>query len=121
MGIVVGNVAYSPDSVADYTMMLMLMAVRNAKSIMRSVEKHDFRLDSVRGKVLSDMTVGVVGTGRIGKAVIERLRGFGCHVLAYDRSQKIEANYEKEKVSPGLIKRPFSVFAASFRLNTLFF
>lgn len=93
MGIAVGNVAYSPDSVADYTIMLMLMAVRSAKSIMRSVEKHDFRLDSVRGQVLRDMTVGVVGTGQIGKAVMERLRGFGCHVLAYDRSRKIEADY----------------------------
>jgi D-specific alpha-keto acid dehydrogenase len=93
LGIAVGNVTYSPDSVADYTVMLMLMAVRNAKSMMRSVEKHDFRLDSVRGKVLSDMTVGVVGTGCIGKAVIERLRGFGCRVLAYSRSQNIAANY----------------------------
>src|SRR5690606_19347573 len=93
MGITVGNVTYSPDSVADYTMMLMLMAVRNTKSIVRSVEKHDFRLDSVRGKVLSDMTVGVVGTGHIGKAVIERLRGFGCKVLAYSRSRSIETNY----------------------------
>jgi D-specific alpha-keto acid dehydrogenase len=93
MGIAVGNVAYSPDSVADYTLMLMLMAIRNAKSIVRSVEKHDFRLDSVRGKALRDMTVGVLGTGHIGKAVIERLRGFGCRVLAYDHSPKIAANY----------------------------
>lgn len=93
MGIAVGHVAYSPDSVADYTVMLMLMAIRNAKSTERSVEKHDFRQDSVRGKVLRDMTVGVLGTGQIGKAVMERLRGFGCHVLAYDRSQKAEANY----------------------------
>ncbi len=70
MGITVDNVAYSPDSVADYTMMLILMAVRNVKSIVRSVEKHDFRLDSDRGKVLSDMTVGVVGTGQIGKRLL---------------------------------------------------
>ncbi|MGG1516921.1 D-lactate dehydrogenase VanH [Paenibacillus oryzisoli] len=93
LGIAVGNVAYSPDSVADFTIMLMLMAVRNVTSIVRSVEQDDFRLDSVRGKVLRDMTVGVLGTGQIGQAVIERLHGFGCHVLAYDRSQKIEANY----------------------------
>lgn len=93
MGITVGNVAYSPDSVADYTLMLMLMAIRGAKSIVRSVEKYDFRLDSIRGKELRDMTVGVLGTGRIGKAVIERLQGFGCHVLAYDSGQKITADY----------------------------
>jgi len=92
MGIVIGNVTYSPDSVADYTLMLMLMAIRNAKSIVRAVEKYDFKLDSVRGKELRDMTVGVMGTGRIGKAVIERLRGFGCHVLAHDRGRKITAD-----------------------------
>ncbi|MDU9053660.1 MAG: NAD(P)-dependent oxidoreductase, partial [Clostridioides difficile] len=34
-----------------------------------------------------------VGTGQIGKAVIERLRGFGCKVLAYSRSRSIEVNY----------------------------
>jgi D-specific alpha-keto acid dehydrogenase len=84
MGIAVGNTAYSPDSVADYTIMLMLMAVRNAKSVVRSVQKNDFRLNSVRGHVLRNMTVGVLGAGRIGAAVIGRLRGFGCTVLAYD-------------------------------------
>lgn len=93
IGIAIGNVAYSPDSVADYTLMLMLMAIRNAKTIVRCAEKYDFRLNNVRGQELRDMTVGVVGTGHIGKAVIQRLQGFGCHVLAYDRSQKITADY----------------------------
>jgi len=93
MGIAVGNVAYSPDSVADYTIMLMLMAVRNAKSIVSSVEKNDFRLNSIRSKELRDMTVGVLGTGHIGKAVIERLGGFGCHVLAYDSNREAMADY----------------------------
>ena len=86
VGICVGNVAYSPDSVADYTLMLMLMAVRNAKSIIRRADAHDYRLHDVRGKELRDLTVGVVGTGRIGTAVMDRLRGFGCRMLAYDNS-----------------------------------
>ncbi|MDR2295804.1 MAG: D-lactate dehydrogenase VanH [Clostridiales Family XIII bacterium] len=93
MGIAVGNAAYSPGSVADYTMMLMLIAVRGAKSIVSSAEKNDFRLDIARGKELRDMTVGVIGTGHIGKAVIERLQGFGCHVLAYGRSKEVTADY----------------------------
>jgi D-specific alpha-keto acid dehydrogenase len=38
----------------------------------------------VRGRELRDLTVGVIGTGRIGAAVIERLRGFGCRILAHD-------------------------------------
>lgn len=84
IGILVQNVSYSPDSVADYTLMLMLMAVRDAKGIVRRTDAHDYRLSDVRGKELRDLTVGVIGTGRIGAAVLERLRGFGCRVLAHD-------------------------------------
>jgi D-specific alpha-keto acid dehydrogenase len=93
VGIRVENVAYSPDSVADYTLMLMLMAVRNASSIIRRADTHDYRLDDVRGKELRDLTVGVIGTGRIGSAVIERLRGFGCRILARDNRPKTAADY----------------------------
>jgi hypothetical protein len=93
LGICVGNVAYSPDSVADYTLMLMLMAVRNAKSVIRRTDIHDYRLHDVRGKELRDLTVGVVGTGRIGSAVLDRLRGFGCRALACDTHPKTSACY----------------------------
>ncbi|MCX4906150.1 D-lactate dehydrogenase VanH [Streptomyces sp. NBC_00878] len=93
VGISVGNVAYSPDSVADYTLMLMLMAVRNAKSTVRRTDAHDYRLHDVRGKELRDLTVGVVGTGRIGTAVVDRLRGFGCRILAHDNSPKVDVEY----------------------------
>jgi len=93
VGICVGNVAYSPDSVADYTLMLMLMAVRNAKSVIRRTDAYDYRLHDERGKELRDLTVGVVGTGRIGSAVLDRLRGFGCPTLAYDTRPKTSAHY----------------------------
>jgi D-specific alpha-keto acid dehydrogenase len=84
LGISVETVAYSPDGVADYTLMLMLMAVRHAGSVIRRADVHDYRLHDVRGRELRDLTVGVVGTGRIGRAVLERLRGFGCRTLAHD-------------------------------------
>jgi D-specific alpha-keto acid dehydrogenase len=84
-GMSVENVAYSPDSVADYTLLLMLMVLRNAKSALRRAQVHDYRMSDQPGKELRDMTVGVVGTGRIGVAVLDRLRGFGCRVLASDR------------------------------------
>ncbi len=93
VGISVENVAYSPDSVADYTLMLMLMAVRNARSIIRCADIHDYRLNDVRGRELRDLTVGVIGTGRIGAAVVDRLRGFGCRILAYDSRPKTAADY----------------------------
>jgi D-specific alpha-keto acid dehydrogenase len=93
VGISVENVAYSPDSVADYTLMLMLMAVRNARSIVIRAAIHDYRLNDVRGKELRDLTVGVIGTGRIGAAVMDRLRGFGCRILAYDSRPLAAADY----------------------------
>jgi D-specific alpha-keto acid dehydrogenase len=93
VGIAVGNVAYSPDSVADYTVMLMLMVVRDAKAMLRRADVHDYRLSDVRGRELRDLTVGVIGTGRIGVAVMDRLRGFGCRVLAYDSRPQNSADY----------------------------
>jgi D-specific alpha-keto acid dehydrogenase len=93
VGISVETVAYSPDSVADYTLMLMLMAVRHAKSVIRRADVHDYRLNGVRGRELRDLTVGVIGTGRIGVAVMDRLRGFGCRILAHDTRAKTTADY----------------------------
>jgi D-specific alpha-keto acid dehydrogenase len=93
VGILVEPVAYSPDSVADYTLMLMLMAMRHAKSVLRRADAHDYRLNDARGKELRDLTIGVIGTGRIGGAVIDRLRGFGCRTLAHDTRPRTSADY----------------------------
>lgn len=93
IGISVGTVSYSPDSVADYTLMLMLMAVRNAKAMIRRADAHDYRLPDARGKELRDLTVGVIGSGRIGTAVTERLRGFGCRVLTHDHRPDSSAEW----------------------------
>jgi D-specific alpha-keto acid dehydrogenase len=88
LGIRVEGVTYSPDSVADYTLMLMLMAVRHAKSVVCRADTRDYRLNGVPGKELRDLTVGVVGTGRIGAAVVDRLHGFGCRVLTHDNDPR---------------------------------
>ncbi len=84
LGITVSTVVYSPDSVADHTLMLMLMAVRHAAQTVRRVDAGDFRLGPRRGRELRDLTVGVVGAGRIGSAVITRLHAFGARVLSVD-------------------------------------
>ena len=93
MGICVENVAYSPDSVADYTLMLILMMLRNTKMTVSRVQAYDYRLIDVPGRELRDLTIGVVGTGRIGTAVVNRLRGFGARVLACDRCPSSSARY----------------------------
>lgn len=94
LGITVGTVAYSPDSIADYTVMLILMSIRHAKSALQRTDVHDYRLGAVRGRELRDMTVGIWGTGRIGQAVMDRLHGFGCRILAYDMHPHLQVKAE---------------------------
>ncbi|WP_030437896.1 NAD(P)-dependent oxidoreductase [Actinoplanes subtropicus] len=93
VGITVGDVGYSPDGVADYTVMLMLMTLRHARSVVRRMDAHDYRLNDLRGRELRDLTVGVIGTGGVGSAVMDRLWGFGCLVLAHDDCPAAYAHY----------------------------
>lgn len=91
LGIRVCHASYSPNSVANYTIMLMLMACRNIGYILEKSRLQDYSLGGKIGKELSLCTVGVIGTGKIGETVVEHLSGFGCKMLAYDL-------YEKESV-----------------------
>lgn len=84
LGIHVGNATYSPNSVADYTIMLILMAIRKVKLIMERSNAQDFSLKGVQGKELPNLTVGVIGTGKIGQTVIKHLSGFECNIIAHD-------------------------------------
>ena len=77
------HVVYSPNSVANYAIMLMLMACRNMPWIMKKADCQDYSLKGKVGKELSTSTVGVIGTGNIGKTVVKHLSGFGCRILAY--------------------------------------
>lgn len=90
-GILVSNVSYPPSGVANYAIMLMLMCCRNIKYILDKNIVQDYSLDGKMGKELSNCTVGVIGTGRIGRTLIRHLSGFGCKILAYDP-------YESEEV-----------------------
>lgn len=84
LGIRISHAAYSPYSVANYTVMLMLMCIRKALYILLRSHTADDSLGNVQGMEMQNMTVGVIGTGRIGKAVIQNLSGFGCKIIAYD-------------------------------------
>lgn len=90
-GIRVGNAPYGPAGVADYTVMLILMSIRKMGAILGRTGLQDYTLAGLNGRELKDLTVGVIGTGRIGATVIRDLSGFGCRILAHDL-------YEKEEV-----------------------
>ncbi|MCD8088588.1 MAG: D-isomer specific 2-hydroxyacid dehydrogenase family protein [Oscillospiraceae bacterium] len=82
-GVQVSNASYAPNGVADYTVMLMLMSLRCYKPALYRINVNDYSLEGLMGRELRNLTVGVVGTGRIGRAVIENLSGFGCRILAH--------------------------------------
>lgn len=88
LGIRVCHASYSPNSVANYTIMLMLMACRNIEYILDKSRLQDYSLGGKIGKELSLCTVGVIGTGKIGETLIRHLSGFGCKMLAYDLYEK---------------------------------
>ena len=87
IGLRVCNVRYSPNGVADFTIMLMLMCLRNYKQALWRGQVNDFSLFGLQGREMKSMTVGVMGTGNIGRIVIQNLEGFSCRILAYDVHQ----------------------------------
>lgn len=77
--------AYSPYAVAEHTMALLLTSIRRIhKAYIRSRD-FNFSLVGMTGFDLHGKTVGVIGTGRIGRVFIDICRGFGMKVLAYDK------------------------------------
>ena len=82
LGFRVSNASYPPYGVADFTVMLMLLVLRNYKPAMWRQQVNDYSLAGLQGRELRHMTVGIIGTGKIGSAIIEMLHGFRCRILA---------------------------------------
>ena len=93
VGIRVCNASYAPNGVADFTVMLLLMCLRHYKQAMWRGQVNDFSLQGLQGRELKDLTVGVIGTGKIGAQVVRNLSGFGCRIIAFDK-------YENPAVQP---------------------
>ena len=90
-GIPVCNTAYGGECVADYTVMLLLMSLRNYKPALWRMQVNDYSLGGLIGRQVHSLTVGIVGTGRIGRQVMKNLSGFGCKILCYDPFPSEEA------------------------------
>lgn len=76
--------AYSPYSVAEHTLGLLLTLNRKIHRAYNRVRELNFSLSGLVGFDLHGKTVGILGTGKIGKIAAQIFRGFGCTVLAYD-------------------------------------
>ncbi|MFT3982383.1 MAG: NAD(P)-dependent oxidoreductase [Lachnospiraceae bacterium] len=85
--------AYSPNAISEHTLLLILAMLRKLKKQLKTIEDQYFFITGLRGRELRSMTVGVLGTGRIGSKTVQNLSGFGCRILACDL-------YENPEVTP---------------------
>jgi len=90
-GITVTNVPeYGTQTVAEHTFALLLALSRKLIPSIERTKRSDFNLDGLRGFDLYKKTIGVVGAGNIGQAVIKIAKGFGMDVLVFARHPKME-------------------------------
>lgn len=79
--------AYSPFSVAEHAVALILSLNRKIHRAYNRVRENNFALEGLLGFDLHGRTVGIVGTGKIGALTAKILHGFGCRLTGYDLSQ----------------------------------
>jgi len=77
--------AYSPYAVAEHTMAMLLTSIRRIHKAYIRTRDFNFSLAGMTGFDLHGKTVGVIGTGKIGRVFIDICRGFGMNVLAFDK------------------------------------
>lgn len=82
---------YSPYAVAEHTVGLLISLNRRIYKAYQRAKKYNFSLDGLLGYDIHGKTVGVIGTGRIGKVFINIMNGFGTNVIAYDTYPDEEA------------------------------
>ncbi len=76
--------AYSPHAIAEHTVALMLSLNRKTHRAYLRTRENNFTINGLLGFDMHGKTAGVIGTGKIGKAVIGILKGFGMRILAFD-------------------------------------
>ena len=77
--------AYSPYAVAEHAIALLLTSIRRIHKAYIRTRDFNFSLNNLTGFDLHGKTVGVIGTGKIGKVFIDICKGFGMNVIAYDK------------------------------------
>lgn len=86
--------AYSPYAVAEHTMAMLLTSIRRIHKAYIRTRDFNFSLNGLTGFDLHGKTVGVIGTGKIGRVFIDICRGFGMKVLAYDKYPASDSGIE---------------------------
>ena len=75
---------YAPEAIAEHGFALILSLVRHIHKSYNRVRDFNFSLNGLTGFNLNGKTIGIIGTGKIGKVMINIANGYGMKVLAYD-------------------------------------
>lgn len=82
--------AYSPEAVAEHAFALILTLSRKTHKAYNRVRENNFSLEGLTGINIHGKTIGVIGTGAIGRAFCRIAKGFGCKILAFDITESEE-------------------------------
>lgn len=82
--------AYSPQSVAEHALALILTLNRKTHKAFNRIRENNFSLENLMGFNLYGKKVGLVGTGKIGSVFAEIMLGLGCKIMAYDVNESVD-------------------------------
>jgi D-lactate dehydrogenase len=100
--------AYSPYAVAEHTVGLIMTLNRKLHRAYNRVREGNFSLEGLLGFDLHGRTIGIIGTGTIGRVFAQIMTGFGCNIIAYD----LYPNHECETIGVRYVELP-ELFALS--------
>ena len=99
--------AYSPQAIAEHAVAIILTLNRKTNIAYNRIRENDFTINNLMGFNLFEKTVGVVGTGKIGRAFCTIMLGFGCKVIAYDIIQS------DDMIKKGVVYKTFDELLTS--------
>lgn len=106
------------DAVGDHTLGLILSLTKNICRSANEVKQQGlWKREENRGIELKDRVVGIIGFGNTGTAVVERLKGFGCRILVYDKYKSVDVSEECEVSSLEQLREESHIISFHVPLN----
>lgn len=111
---------YSPNAIAEHAVALLLALNRKLIISQQQVTHYNFSLSNLVGFDLKNKTVGIIGTGRIGKVIAKIMNGFGCKIIAHDinEDQGFTKQYDIEYLTLSDLCKQSDIIMLSVPLNS---
>lgn len=104
-------------AVGEHALGMLLMLANNLRRADREVRDYQWRREANRGWEIEGKTIGIIGHGMMGSAFTQRLAGFNCRVLVYDKYKKIEENDYMKNASMAELNAEADIVSLHVPLN----